>query len=116
VAGWLGVTRHYYNDFRKDETVKDSSLFGVYLAIGFLCGIIFSGWLTKNHIDKSWPLQRQGYEAVLSFDNGLTCYFDGEEVTETEWQKSMKVEADGIVGNKTLQKAVELNDIDVRRL
>jgi hypothetical protein len=61
-------------------------------------------------------LQSQGYEAVLSFDDGLTCYFDGEEVTETEWQESMKVKADGIVGNKTLQKAVELNDMDIRGL
>jgi hypothetical protein len=66
--------------------------------------------------DESPTIQSQGYEAVLSFDNGMTLYFNGEEMTETEWQESMKVKADGIVGNKTLQKAVELNDLDVRKL
>jgi hypothetical protein len=116
VAGWLGVTRHYNNDFRKDETVKDKYLYALSVLAVWIGGLCIGAGITKNHIDKSWPLQRQGYEAVLSFDNGMTLYFNGEEMTETEWQGSMKVKADGIVGNKTLQKAVELNDMDIRGL
>jgi hypothetical protein len=58
----------------------------------------------------------QGYEAVLSFDDGLVLYFNGDEMDAEQWQESMETKIDGKVGFKTLRKAVELNNTDVRRL
>ena len=96
--------------------------FGFLITVMFtvLCGLLLyllalslSGM--SGIVDQISPLQSQGYEAVLSFDDGLVLYFNGEEMTDEQWQGSMETKIDGKVGYKTLKKAMELNDTDVRR-
>ena len=51
--------------------------------------------LTNVHWLSNSPLQSKGYECTLSYEDGLQCYFEGEEMTVKEWQTSM-----GFTGTK----------------
>jgi hypothetical protein len=83
------------------------------LAVAFVCGFLLchSTLNSPSGAGDGLPAPSQGYEAVLSYDNGLQVYFQGEEMTVKEWQRSMGfigTKVDGAAG-ATMNKALELN-------
>ena len=86
----------------------------MFIAIGIvsLAGVIHYEINRVPDVEPS-PLQSKGYECTLSYEGGLQCYFNGDEMTVKEWQTSMGftgTKVDGAAG-KTMNKALELNNL-----